>query len=266
MRWKVIFLFLLVVMAVLFWFYPAEVRQTGQKLASRLNSFWNDKEIKIVGLGALREESLGLDSLRRQSVLWWHINLNQVRAQLAQNPMIEKAEVDRCGGLRWGCFSIRIGERQPALLALVADKLWLVGSDGGFMFPMSPQVIEENSWPLRYETLGRPPFIRKLGGEALAPDILKARLAYARRAIIEIEREVNLKVESVEVKPNGEADVRFHSLALTATFGAAYQEVQGLQEEARRLRVILDKFKENPGILRQVDLAFNKQAVVRFFQ
>jgi hypothetical protein len=99
--------------------------------------------------------------------------------------------------------------------------------------------------------------------EGVSPDLLKSRLAYVIKAVNLIKDQSQQAVSQVELKPNGEMQTRFFGYTFRVVFGAPSGELEGLKREAQRFTEILEKFKRNPEVIDQIDLAFDKRAVVK---
>jgi hypothetical protein len=237
-----------------------------RRLSTAVHSFVYEKEIVLTG--DRRIDRSELDSLlpRSASILWWHLNPSLIRAQLLTHPFIEQVEIGKCDGGSWRCFAITIKERTPAYLVKLDSKAWLAAEDGTFLTPSSsladPAVLEHF-----LEGEGRSLIaITGIDAAGTAPDLTRGRLLYARDALRVIESEVKRRPKTIELTRSGELNVTFRGAPFRATFGFGGNDLSALGEEGRRLALLLTKFEGREHLVREVDLAFKKIAVVRLIQ
>lgn len=222
-----------------------------------------DKEIKIAGNRVLAREEIAAALPREESIPWWHFNSSFIAAGLLKHPMLASAEVRRCGGaLRLGCFEISVTERRPTFLTVVDGRSWIVAEDGGFIGPLPDLGPADRERFLD----GRGSSLVLLDGvslEGMSPDMARGRLLYLANALAVVRSEVKLAPRAIRLDLSGEMTMTFRNSGLSATFGFGGADLSSLGEEARRLSMLLSKFGEKARLIRTIDLAFNKMAVVR---
>lgn len=213
-----------------------------------------EREIRWSGLETLAPEDLGARRLSIKSNFWWEMNTSAVEAELLRGGLLSSAAVHRCSGLRWACFEIGVQERKPAALVALKDQIWLVGHDAGYMLPLA----EDRARAL----LDRLPLLSGVTGGELSPEAARGRLEHALRATARIEKAAALDILNVEVRADGELQVRFRSSPVSAVFSAD-PGLDRIDTEAQRLRRIMDEFDQGAESVAQIDLAFDRVAVVK---
>jgi hypothetical protein len=113
--------------------------------------FWFNKEIWISGNSRVDRGELEGLLPHGDSNLSWNLSPGRLVASLQAHPLIKSAEVTTCAGRWWGCFTFRITEREPTLLAIAGDRGWIVGDDG---FPIAAlprrvQIVQHSQQPER---------------------------------------------------------------------------------------------------------------------
>lgn len=232
-------------------------------LRDGLVSFWYDKDLRFAGLRVLKEKDFPLQAQREHAVPWWFVNAPAVEAEILQNPMVSSVRMSRCHFWSWSCFDLNIQERNPVMLALVGERTWVVGDDGGFIAPLKGPVAgtQQLSQSEVAELLGSP-VVEGLVPDASPPEAIKPRLRYARQALGVLSA-AGLDVKTIKLRNNGEMEVRFRGRELVAVFSLSAEDMSRLDVEVLRLKRVLQEYGENAGRIAQIDLAFEKQAVVR---
>lgn len=232
-------------------------------IASRLEAASVDKSVVISGIQTVQLAEVRRQLPERKSVIWWLLNKPWIEARLVENPYIQRARVENCDPWlvrSWGCFTVKVEERKPTYIAMIAKDPWLIGEDGGFISPLSDprasRFVRENAGSFR------PKIIRGLMGENQSPETIKARFERIRSSIRLVEASSEMEIEWVQLKDNGELDVRFREPRLMATFDSSEDESGMLQGKAKRLRQLVDELGEKKDLLARVDLAFENVAVV----
>jgi hypothetical protein len=264
MRW--IILLLLLVSGFLL--YSSEERKWANvlygKLEEQLGHFMDEKEVQFEGLALLdRTQVLALLPMDK-TFTWWRSNRAEIEHGLTSHPLIAAAHVTPCGGLQMRCFSINIQERVPSFLASLGDKVWLLGDDGGFIAPVPQNKLKEGI------TLpnGKPAiWVVGIVAEQNSPEVVRSRIQYVRKLVDLIETHSGKAVREVAIREGGEAGIRLQGLELLAIFDVSREEqFDRVIEEAQRLKRLLSEFGDRSNRIAQVDLAFNKVAVVKLIE
>ena len=226
-------------------------------------SFWYDKDLRFSGLKVLKEKDFPLIAQRGRAVPWWFVNAPAVEAEILQNPMVSSVRMSRCHVWSWSCFDLKVQERNPVMLALVGERTWVVGDDGGFIAPLKGPAAgtQQLSQSEVAELLGSP-VVEGLVPDASPPETIKPRLRYARQALGVLSA-AGLDVKTLKLRNNGEMEVRFRGRELVAVFSLSADDMSRLDVEVQRLKRVLQEYGESSARIAQVDLAFEKQAVVR---
>lgn len=226
-------------------------------------SFWQQKTITLSGISML--DSLDIETRLPvdKSVLWWHLHRQEIESELKRNPLIQAAEISRCRTLSFSCFRVHIAEREPAFIALVGNKSWIVGSDGAFMAPL-PETNVDRAMLRRGKEEFRPAVVRGLLLEGASPDVVKARFDYIRQSIGSIEGITGRHIRSVDMQQNGEMRVLFEDLDILVTFDVATEQPERLADEALRLKTLLERLQGKEKTIKAIDLAYHKLGVVEF--
>ena len=263
MRWFIVGVFAIILFSGVFFGGHRSFQDAGAFISERAAAFWYAKAITFTGLEQIAEEDIQALLPEQSSVLWWRMNSAAITASLQEHPLVSEVRLDECERWSWGCFQLDIVERKPELLALVGDQVWLVGDDGAFIVPVPAGQVPHVLSRIRGSDKRQPPLVKGLLHENPSPDKIKARLAYVTEALETIEQASGLTVEALELRSNGEMDVGFHGLRLTATFDAVENQSNRLSLEASRLKRVLDEFEGKSELIDKVDLAFEKLAVIR---
>jgi hypothetical protein len=244
------------------WRYPQALKDGYSGMVESTERFWQDKEIRLSGLQVLSRSDILKELPFDESVLWWQMNRSEIISRLQRNPLIQKAQVRRCDGSSVRCFEVSIAERQPAFLALVGDRVWLLGEDGGFMTPVPRKEYERRGAAIVPGTRS-PVIVEGIVDADLSPEVVKGRIQFVKNLISVVEPKISLSVERVSLRPNGEASLWFRSLAFEAVFASGGRDLDRLHEEAERLRAVLAQLGERRAQLERVDLGFDRVAVAK---
>ena len=246
-------------------------------IVEHYHSLAYDKQIIISGQQLLSEEEVRKILPAEKPVSYWLLNGPVIESSLLQNPRIQHAAVSRCSLLSWSCFQVRVEERLPAFFAVVGNKGWMVGADGGVIKPVaarrpSDYVPAGPGEALSSEFIDiaarlRIPVVSGLLVEQDSPDMVRARFEQLKRALDVIEEESGLRVSYLEPGVNKSISVRFFDLYLTARFELDPQDLwkekpEELADRARRLKKLLEEFGDKKDRIATVDLGFEKIAVV----
>jgi hypothetical protein len=262
---------------------PEKARAIAAKVGNTVHGWWTDKEVWVSGTSLVARKDIDDVLPNQQSVLWWMVNGEQIESALRGNPLIAKADVQRCPNKWWGCFSIAIEEREPKFLLLVGSKGWLVGGDGGILTPLPAQraqaILRGESPP---EFMGKlVPLVEGPAAEEESPDLVKNRLGLAKRAIEILSEELPASgrgtesgdiqevapfiVERLSFRQKHDMRVRFREWPFVVTFGIPQSEgwEAVLRDQCARLRRLLDELGDAAMRAKEIDLAFDSVAVVR---
>ena len=234
--------------------YPRESEQFWWDARLVGREFWYGKDLSFAGLSRLQPEDLEVRLPMDRSVLWWNINSASVEASIRAHPLVEYAEVRRCGGVSFRCFNISITERVPRYIVEIGGQRWLVGVDGGFMTTVAPN-----------EGLPNMVLIEGLGDASSSPDIVKGRFEQLRQALSIIERYAARPIIKVDFQSNLEFLVSFAGLPFPVLFDMS-NDGELIPVEARRLQRLLEEFAGRLTGIKRVDLSYNKMAVVQIDQ
>lgn len=262
MRFVLVSALVFVVLSGLGWLYPDLARQGYHEVASQTGKLLNEKEVRISGLSVLARADILRDLPLDRSVVWWQLNHHEIERALERNPLIEKVVVSRCEAVAVRCFDVSIAERQPAFIAALGDRVWLLGEDGGFITPIPRKQFDERG---AHVLPGQrtPVLIDGLLSESSSPDIVKGRIQYVKSVIGAVESETNLSVRWLGIRDNGETAIKFKGYDFDAIFDAGDRELGKMREEARRLKTVLSQFSDRLSDVARVDLAFDKVAVAK---
>jgi hypothetical protein len=264
MRW----ILALVLLCVSYGAYRGFDQTWAEHLYSRfdafLGHFMDEKQVELEGLALLdRAQVLALLPMEKPFT-WWRTNRAEVEYQLGTHPLIASAEVSPCAGMKLRCFRVLVHERVPSFLAALGDKIWLLGDDGGFIAPVPRHKVSEGVMlPSGRHAI----WVKGIVSEQNAPEVVRSRIQYVRQIVDHIEPQIGHKVREVELREGGEAIIKLQGLELAAVFsGAGDSEFERIRDEALRLKRLLQEFGERAHRISQVDLAFNKVAVVKLFE
>lgn len=274
------------------------------RTSSLANSFFYQKRISINGTHYISDDSVKKSLPISKSNLWWHLNKKAIERELLKNPLVVTASVKsgiaendlvKIGGTEttlasdnkescwFGCFQIDIKERKAQYAAFMEGQPWLIGDDGNFIRPI-PVDFEENEGSSKDEMLRE--FFRSKGLDVvilsgivdptMSPDIANARVKYLNDIVPVVESELRKKIAQLNLHKNGELIMKFDDITFPASFnfgGSDKQDSykQGIDmsvigKEAKRLNTILEKFKGKEGLIKSVDLAYDKLAVIKLNQ
>lgn len=229
-----------------------------------IHNFFYAKKVSISGLSADKEGEVRSLLPEDRSLFWWHLNRSTLGAKLSQLPRVESASIVPCAD-EWSvrCFEVRIQERAPSIVALVADHGWIVGKDGGFIEPL-PQVRSAADVEAFIETSEKPLIgVVGLGDGEGGPELLRGRLRYVNGLIRAVEAEVGRAVRFITLETSGEAGVSFKGQNYPVRFGFSGPDLSKVSEEARRFKLLLSRLDKRDEVIKEVDVAFDKAAVVK---
>jgi hypothetical protein len=265
------------------WQVPA-VNSSVQQAMSRVESFFFAKEIRFVGLQYAKSEEIEKLLPAQSSVFWWIFARSSIEEALRRHPWVEQASLESCGLLRWGCFALSVQERVPRFRAMnkpaepdqgedlpkeedvvkqldqakrraAKQEQWLIDEDGSFIEP----IHELESWMLDL------PLLRGALDAEISPAMVAARLRLVARALDALEETLGRRVSGMFFLPSGEIELRFRGQTYVVLLSAGESGEEGkkqLQSEILRLQELLEEFRGRERLLKKIDLAHRRQAVV----
>lgn len=262
----------LITIGILYLDNPLPLQRFVSRRADHMQRMLYDKKVQFTGLSLVAEEELNRLLPMQNSVPWWLLSRESVETILLRHSLVKKAELrtcDRFAVTNWGCFVLDIEERRPAYAALIEDEVWILGQDGGLLFPVSREKFEKESLN---EILSRHLARRVVGDQALkmlqiagsSPDLIHARLEYTRRAVEIIERHSGLEVALARCAHDGEIRARFEGYPFEVLFDYKVDAPKTLTTESERLASLIKEFGARVQTIELIDLAYNKLAIVRF--
>ena len=244
---------------------------------SALHTAWNggaaaayralyEREVRVEGAGLVSKVEIERLLPRDRSTVNWLVEPMAIEARVAAHPLVRRARVHPCSRWlvnSWGCFVVEVEERVPAYIATVGRELWALGNDGVFLAPVGKDDDDVGLQLLR-TTNDRPRVLRGLTIGNAAPAVVAARFQYLQEAIGVIEKETEQRIQDVTLEANGELMMLFRDAGFRVRFDAAAEDIPKLRVEAQRLRELLSELRADLSRLEQIDLAYDRLAVVKF--
>jgi hypothetical protein len=251
---------------------PAPVRALAQNLALGARDVLYQKRINFEGLNLVKAPELMKLIPAERSVVWWLVNRDRVTQELVRHSLVRTATLRSCTRfaiLDWGCFTFAVEERVPSFAALIDEEVWILGQDGGLLFPVERSEFEAsplNTILARHlkRPVGSEKRLKMLQIAGNSPDLIHARLDYTRSALEIIEEHSKLEVSLARCAHDGEIRARFEGYPFEAVFDYTPGTPKTLITESQRLGVLVKQFGARAQTIRLIDLAYNKLAVVRF--
>ena len=251
----------------LFFWQPQTAWQDLQKASDlcfdSVDSLIYDKRVSLSGLNRLDVEDLKEIIPSHKSVIWWLINSSEIEKKLLSNAYIQQARLSRCKGLRWGCFEIEILERKPKFLALLGGEVWTLGDDGGFIAPIKHKSVDFGIKENFKQDLKEAVLIKGLLERQYSPDILEAELARLIKVLEIVEDETKLKVQELVMQVDSDLSLKFHLYDFSVKIEFRDENLNKIKDQAQRLRKVLSATRADIKEIAEIDLAFDKLAVVR---
>jgi hypothetical protein len=262
----------LITIGILYLDNPAPLQRFVTRRADQMQHAIYDKVINYGGLSLVRREELDRLLPMQNSVPWWLLSADNVESTLLRHSLVKKAELrtcDRFAVTNWGCFEIQIEERRPSYAALIEDEVWILGQDGGLLFPVAREKFESESLQkILSRHLARDVSadakLKMLQIAGSSPDLIHARLEYTRRAVEIIEKHSKLEVALARCSHDGEIRARFEGYPFEVLFDYRVDAPKTLTTEAERLAALIKEFGARVQTIELIDLAYNKLAIVRF--
>lgn len=263
---RVFVLFILVLGAVGFNFGVVSTQSFSSVVSrakERIVGFSYDKKVFFAGLKVLDQAQLQKTIPFEKSVFWWYLNGAQLEGALRKHALIEKSEVNSCKPFVWGCFEITLQEIEPKYTALVGSRVFVAGTAGKF------EEVRAESTNLSAFFAGKEPIILSgIDDKSVSPDVLGARLEYLKHAVALISDRCNCEVSRANILGNGELGVFVRDIGTEFRFdppleGGVEQTMANIGRKATRMAQILKKLRFNNTSLGQVDLSFDRVAVLK---
>jgi hypothetical protein len=253
-------------LVVAFYFTHSEV------VAKSVVSFLSYRRIEVVGNSWLTTTEI-LDWLpNSKDTLWWYGNVDVVKLHLIKHPLIKAATVNPCMPktlyLRypvwltnsWGCFRISVEERQPRFRVAVGKREWLTDTEGVLL-----AVAPSGNQSKRFSEF---PLLKGVVGSLSSPDETRARITFLINKTLALQAETGRYVQRIEFLDRGEMLVAFEALSFPVRFGSELHNLPGeftkvsLLDQVKRMETLIPRV-ENEKKIRELDLGFNKFAIVR---
>lgn len=225
-----------------------------------------ERAVRIEGAGIVTAAEIERLLPRERSTVEWLVEPMAVEARVATHPLVRRARVRPCSRWlvnAWGCFVVEVEERVPAYIATVGRELWALGNDGAFLAPVGKD-DDDLGLKLLRTSADRPRVLRGLTAGNAAPTVVTARFQYLQEAIGIIEKETEQRVQDVTLEGNGELTVLFRDAGFRVRFDAAAEDPAKLRVESQRLRELLSELRSELARVAQIDLAYDRLAVVKF--
>lgn len=261
MRLRTVLLAALVLVSAGYIHLLGYTRDLESRAGAALHRAAFEKDLRLSGLTIIGAEELHALLPADRSVAWWHLHRRDVETALEKHPLVANASVARCGALQWGCFTVAVEERRPEFVTRLGDKAWLVGADGVFMGRAPLAAVD----PAAPQAEGYAPVVLQgvdFGGSS--PDLVRARLAAVRSAIRVLEEGTGQKVRAASFVGANDLEVRFDGLPFSATFELPDKGDDRLRDEAARFKRLYGELGEKHRLVKSIDLAFDRVAVVKF--
>ena len=245
-------------------YYMQGVQNSAKSISTRARNYFYEKKVNFEGTVRLSPKDLVATLPVDKSVIWWLANQETVEKKLLENSMIDQVDVSHCGYTSWGCFNIKITERKPEYVALLGNKPWLIGRDGGFIAPLdSFNSASIASMKMTTEDLNDAVFINGLLEKPYSPDVLEVKINFLSQAISLIQKKMKLKVREIEVNSDSEISVKFKNYEFPSKFTFSDASLSKIEDQTLRLKKIILEYGERASEIREVDLAFDHIAVVK---
>lgn len=262
MRRAIIVLTSLVVAGVSYLHISGRSAPYEAALAARVHRLAFSRELRFSGLEIVTEADLAPLLPSERSNLWWWWRRDTVAERLQHEKLIERARVEPCALPRWGCFEISLVERRPDFVTQIGDKAWLVDGDGEFMGRAPLTALD----PAAPANPAAPVIVRGIDLSGDSPATARARLDIVQKAIDVIEEGSGERVRAATVIGARDLEVRFLGKSFTATFGLPDGDTVRLVDEVSRFARLHAELGPRERLVKSIDLAFDRVAVVKFVE
>lgn len=249
----------------LIWFdRPATLQSLRQSARILVQDLLYRKTLFIEGQEIVTDAEIKAVLPTERTVPWWLFSRRKIRERLERLPYVAVARVSRCHSFSWSCFILKLEEHVPDFLALIDDQVWVVAADGSFIVPVSSRAEVDRIFSANARQIkGDPLLVSGIFAHQASPEVVEARARYVRRAVSIIEEHSGFDVRAVSILDNAELTVDFDSLQPRARFDFGEVNLDRLADEAVRFRKVIDELGPRTASIREIDLAFNRLAVVK---
>jgi hypothetical protein len=236
------------------------------------SSFWYQREIQVFGNEFLRSETLqALVDPRRSN---FELNTDSHSAFESvgtsggvtprRHPLVRTASLSRCRWWSWSCFELQIEERVPSYALLDGEKAVLFGDDGVAIAPVSLSALRAPTISFESREFPRPRIITGLL-ENRSPDSVTRGFEWTRERIDLIERESGQKIVRANVRIGESLQFRVERFSTAFTISEPrFDGDVAIEQQALRLRSVIEHLGTRVQQVRSVDLGFRKLAVISF--
>lgn len=261
MKLRYLVIFVIVAMGAWGWQRALPVRVAVEDKWRELTTV---RQFEIQGLRALTVSDLEKRFPPRETTyLDWLVRSHTHEQRLAADPWIREAVVSRCKEQWWGCIAIAIEEERPSFVAIIGGVAWLASADGNFLGHVAEDSLQTHISSIEKDPVdGLPIEVRFALSEQPSPDAIRGSLRSVRDATATVEGATGLQVSSVEVRTGGEFAVRFREHPFSVVFDGFEGPQPRLGEELKRLNSILAAAGNGVSSIEQIDLAFERVAVI----
>ncbi len=233
----------------------------SNQIAEKGRRFSRPEELRVSGNALYSKKSAQALLPKDKSFAWWLLNQGSVESLLMHEPMIVRADVERCSMWSLRCFEVKIKEQNANGIALIDGEAWLLNAQGR-LFAKVPEKIANRV----LIKLSHPKFPVIMGlkqNPDEAPTLIESRGLYIDRALSVIKSDYELTPALIKLRANGELEVKFNGSPVLVVFSSALDNLDQLKVELARLKVVMDEIKGRERAIEQVDLAYASVAVLK---
>lgn len=256
----------LIVLAVGFYFYnPLLASDILLKINIWVHSKLYDRTVLVKGIKNITADSIRQAVPQEESNLSWLFNRGAFIDTLKKIPLIKNAEITSCTDEFFPqCYTIEIQERFPAFVSISQDSAILLDSDGQQLAIVPSAELFELLSKMLDPAAARPKIIVGIIAPELSSDQARARFVYAKQCFETIEKSSGINFSRIEVLANGEILAKPSKANFVVQFDDSWGHPEILQDEAKRLTLILNEIHARLEDVEKIDLAFNKLGVVKY--
>jgi hypothetical protein len=239
-----------------------------------------DREIILAGQNKVTINDLKNNLPLNKSNLWWYLNKELIENFIENDILIEDAVISLCP--RWACFKISIKEKKAYATIDMLRAKWLISKEGLFLTPLPSQNLPSwiNKLPkienilFDSNTINSKARLTKINDKSesrsinnLSADIILGRVLNIIDQLKKIKSEIDLKVIKIVLRGLGDYVVYFSKLSFPVVFSGYDESGKNeplIIEQLKRLKILMPKLEREERKIIEVDLGFNKVAVVRF--
>ena len=153
---------------------------------------------------------------------------------------------------KWGCFHLKVTERQPRFVVGMNRKPWLVSDDGIFL--RTAANAKEVEGMVRVEGVSV---------ENTSPDIVRSRFEGVRDLVELIKNKSGQDVERVSVQPQNEAKVIMRGNSFPVLMNLPVAGDARSEDQVLRYARLMKEFSGRESQIQRLDLTLNRAAVVQ---